>query len=78
MHIGIIFSSMFLLILIPTVSYISADQIIFPIVSYINPDDNTLPASAFIQIIHRDSNGNLLAYNESDKIAIMHNDAMIE
>ena len=78
MHIGIIFSSMFLLILIPTVSYISADQNIFPTVSYINPDDNILPASAFVQIIHRDSNGNLLAYIESDKISIMHNDAMIE
>ena len=78
MHIGIIFSSMFLLILIPTVSYISADQIISPTVSYINPDHNTLPASAFVQIIHRDSDGNLLAYIESDKIAIMHNDAMIE
>ena len=69
---------MFLLILIPTVSYISADQNIFPTVSYINPDDNILPASAFVQIIHRDSNGNLLAYIESDKITIMHNDAMIE
>ena len=78
MHIGIIFSSMFLLILIPTVSYISADQNIFPTVSYINPDDSILPASAFVQIIHRDSNGNLLAYIESDKITIMHNDAMIE
>ena len=78
MHIGIIFSSIFLLILIPTVSYISADQNIFPTVSYINPDDNILPASAFVQIIHRDSNGNLLAYIESDKISIMHNDAMIE
>ncbi len=78
MHIGIIFSSIFLLILIPTVSYISADQNIFPTVSYINPDDNILPASAFVQIIHRDSNGNLLAYIESDKITIMHNDAMIE
>ena len=78
MHIGIIFSSIFLLILIPTVSYISADQNIFPTVSYINPDDSILPASAFVQIIHRDSNGNLLAYIESDKITIMHNDAMIE
>ena len=78
MHIGIIFSSIFLLILIPTVSYISADQNIFPTVSYINPDDNILPASAFVKIIHRDSNGNLLAYIESDKISIMHNDAMIE
>jgi|TARA_B110000014_G_scaffold236207_1_gene201294 hypothetical protein len=73
---------LFLIILVPVISTITAQEVTSelninkPSVKIIQ-DDN-FRFYAFVQIIHRDSDGNLLSYIESDKIGTLDNETIIE
>ena len=72
---------LFLIILVPVISTITAQEVTSelninkPSVKIIQ-DDN-FRFYAFVQIIHRDSDGNLLSYIESDKIGTLDNETII-
>ena len=82
MNIRIIFSVLFLLVLIPLIGNITAQEAVLtsnvskPSVQLIQEEE--FPFYAFVQIIHRDSNGNLLAYIESDKITTFNTETITE
>ncbi len=76
MNLRILTSILFLLVLVPVMSTITAQED----TSISNVREQTVyliednpKFYAFIQIIHRDSNGNLLAFIESDKISTFDN-----
>ena len=82
MNIRIIFPVLFLLVLITSIGNITAQEdtlasnVIKPSVQIIQGEK--FPFYAFVQIIHRDSDGNLLAYIESDKISTFDKETITE
>ena len=82
MNTKIIFPVLVLLIIIPIMSTITAQEdvkmsLISKPVTEISQKD-VLSFYAFVQIIHRDSDGNLLAYIESDKISTFDKETITE
>ena len=82
MNTKIIFPVLVLLIIIPIMSTITAQEdvkmsLISKSVTEISQKD-VLSFYAFVQIIHRDSDGNLLAYIESDDMQDIDKDSIIE
>ena len=82
MNTKIIFPVLVLLIIIPIMSTITAQEdvkmsLISKPVTEISQKD-VLSFYAFVQIIHRDSDGNLLAYIESDDMQDIDKDSIIE
>jgi hypothetical protein len=78
MNIRILIPALFLLALIPLISTITAQEdipVIEPSVKLIQ--NNVLPVYSFVQIVHRDSNGNLLTYTESDDISTIDDNSII-
>ncbi len=78
MNIIILTTILFLLVLVPLMSTTIAQEnasIVKQSITLIQND--VLPVYPFVQIIHRDSNGNLLTYTESDKLAVIDNESII-
>ena len=82
MNIRIIFPVLFLLVLVTSIGNITAQEDALtsneakPSVQIIQGEK--FPFYAFVQIIHRDSDGNLLAYIESDDMQDIDKDSIIE
>ena len=82
MNIRIIFPVLFLLVLVTSIGNITAQEDALtsneakPSVQIIQGEK--FPFYAFVQIIHRDSDGNLLAYIESDKISTFDKETITE
>jgi len=77
MNIKITISTIFLLSILPVISISTAQDIIpeEPNIPIIQRD--VLPVYPFVQIVHRDSNDNLLAYIESDRLAAIDKETII-
>ena len=77
MNIKITISTIFLLSILPVISISTAQDIIpeEPNIPTIQRD--VLPVYPFVQIVHRDSNDNLLAYIESDRLAAIDKETII-
>ena len=77
MNAKVILSTIFLLSILPIIS-ISTAQDIIPSESHIPIiQRDVLPVYPFVQIVHRDSNDNLLAYIESDRLAAIDKETII-
>ena len=83
MNFKIIIPILFLLVMVPVMSTtiaqedapisLSSNESSVKIIS-----EENLRLYAFVQIIHRDSNGNLVSYIESDKISTIDYESMLE
>ena len=82
MNIRIIFPALFLLVLVTSIGNTTAQEDI--LTSNVTESSvqivevEKFPFYAFVQIIHRDSDGNLLAYIESDKISVFDSKTITE
>ena len=77
MNIKIIISTIFLLSILPVISISTAQDIIPEESNIPTIQRDVLPVYPFVQIVHRDSNDNLLAYIESDRLAAIDKETII-
>tara|TARA_B100000029_G_scaffold15298_1_gene15697 strand:+ start:2828 stop:3319 length:492 start_codon:yes stop_codon:yes gene_type:complete len=77
MNLRITISALSFLALLPLIGTITAQENAEITESYIKKiEKNVLPVYPFVQIVHRDSSGNLLTYTESDHLAEFDNETI--